>query len=278
MIPDWETDTVYVADLLSKEYPKFYEELTQVLDHTHTPHRVILNTRDIWCRDYMPVQLSDTEYVQFTYQPDYLYGSEELITPVESRKAHLQTPIMGTPLVLDGGNLVASDHTIILTDKVYKENPKFTRTETRRILAQILRKTCQYIPKQPYDWIGHADGVVRWVNNDTVVINDYTHVDPSYGQRLTSQIHAFVPNIVIFPYHYQPNRQSRSVGSAVGNYTNYLRTKHGVILPAYQHPNDDVARRKAEELFPDTPIHQIDCRSIAEQGGVINCCTWTIKN
>ena len=44
------------------------------------------------------------------------------------------------------------------------------------------------IPKEPYDEIGHADGMVRFLDAKTVLVNDYSEVDPDFGQRLLSDL------------------------------------------------------------------------------------------
>ena len=38
-----------------------------------------------------------------------------------------------------------------------------------------------FIPQEPGDVTGHADGVVRFIDGDSVVVNDYRRVDPEYG-------------------------------------------------------------------------------------------------
>jgi agmatine deiminase len=87
-------------------------------------------------------------------------------------------------VILDGGNVVASRTKVILTDKTYKENPSVERPRLRQRLEAVFQAECVFIPKEPYDVIGHADGVVRFISDDRVLINDYTLVDPGYGARL----------------------------------------------------------------------------------------------
>ena len=44
------------------------------LEHHGIPLRTIPGTQDIWCRDYMPIQVAEDRFVQFRYAPDYLGG------------------------------------------------------------------------------------------------------------------------------------------------------------------------------------------------------------
>ena len=49
---------------------------------------------------------------------------------------------------------------------------------------EVFQAECIFIPKQAGDDVGHSDGVVRFVAEDRVLINDYATVDPGYGTSL----------------------------------------------------------------------------------------------
>ncbi len=38
------------------------------------------------------------------------------------------------------------------------------------------------IPWDRYEMYGHADGMVRWIDGDRVLINNYGYFDPSHGR------------------------------------------------------------------------------------------------
>ena len=69
---------------------------------------------------------------------------------------------------------------VIMTEKVQKEN---SRWERRKLLAELegLLEVGRIIliPPEPGDVTGHADGVVRFVDVGTVVVNDYREIDGS---------------------------------------------------------------------------------------------------
>jgi hypothetical protein len=45
----------------------------------------IEGTKDIWIRDYMPIQLSDDKFLVYKYDPDYLKDSgKEYLTDSQS--------------------------------------------------------------------------------------------------------------------------------------------------------------------------------------------------
>lgn len=102
-------DYVYFSENLKSYYPKIYKELTEILSRHEVCYGVLHGTADYWCRDYMPVQVYDSSFVQFKYHPDYLEGIRKYETPTEVSiklaMEKIQHPIITTsPIVADGGN------------------------------------------------------------------------------------------------------------------------------------------------------------------------------
>ena len=132
------------------------------------PVRFLDGTRDIWARDYCPIQVAPDRFVKFRYFPDYLRGEhEDLVTDDDTICQQLDGlgHCQRSDIILDGGNVVATRSTAIVTDKVYRENAGRQRGQLRRELREALELTdCVLIPKEPYDPIGHADGVVRFLD------------------------------------------------------------------------------------------------------------------
>src|SRR5262249_27002669 len=146
----------------------------------------IPDTRDIWCRDYMPVQLAPRRFVQFRYAPDYLRGYEDLLTPPEGvARCCAGNEHRRSDIVLDGGNVVRRHDSALVTDKIYRENRHHPRSELRRLLAgalEVARLTV--IPTEPGDRLGHADGVLRFIDDGRVVVNDYRETALRYRECL----------------------------------------------------------------------------------------------
>ena len=79
MITDFQCNTIYFSALLKDLAPVTYTNLISVLDRYGVAHRLIPNTNDVWCRDYMPIQVTAGEFCGYTYDPDYLHESETLL-------------------------------------------------------------------------------------------------------------------------------------------------------------------------------------------------------
>ena len=128
MIPDCECNRVYFSALLPEACPVTYRGLVEVLDRYGVPHSLLQGTKDIWCRDYMPLQMMSHEFVVFQYRPDYLLDSNEheasLTDGYEAAKANGIDYIHDERgIKLDGGNTVHDGGKVILTSKIFEENP-----------------------------------------------------------------------------------------------------------------------------------------------------------
>lgn len=276
MIADWDTDRLFLSDRLENKFPSLFASLCSTLNGVTID--IIPGTSDIWCRDFMPIQIAENCFCQFMYAPDYLRQYPHLITPPERCRLPFMTDYRQEPIILDGGNVVASRTKVILTEKIFTENPSFERPRLRRRLEDVFQAECIFIPKEPYDRVGHSDGVVRFVAEDRAFINDYAAVDPGYGRRLRSVLEKNGLEIETMPMFQEKARpQPGDLGSAVGIYINYLRVGDVVVIPGFDRPEDEAALEKVRQVMPDATVFQLLCRKLAEEGGVLNCISWTIK-
>jgi agmatine deiminase len=276
MIAEWDTDTLFVSNRLETTEPALLDSLRSAL--AGVPIEIIPDTNDIWCRDYMPVQVGETAFCQFVYDPDYLRGFQHLVTPADKCRLPFMGNLRREPIVLDGGNVVASRTKVILTDKVFRENPTLERPRLRRRLEELFRAECVFIPREPYDPVGHSDGVVRFVSEGRVLFNDYSAVDPTYGLRLRTLLERSGLEVETLPMFQEKGRRRRgSLPSAVGLYINFLRVGDLVVVPGYGKAEDAEAVERMRKAMPHATVLQVPCRSLAEKGGVLNCVSWTIQ-
>lgn len=144
MITDHLTNTVFLSDWLSEECPELYQSLTKALRDNALDCRILSNTNDIWCRDYMPIQMDEKRFVSYKYYPDYLVKEhkEHYITDVKDVGnvdfLH-QAEVVSLDLVLDGGNVVKCGDKMVMTEKVFVENKEKSRNEVQRLPSTICR-------------------------------------------------------------------------------------------------------------------------------------------
>jgi hypothetical protein len=276
MTPDWDADRLFLSDRLETDEPALFAGLRSAL--SGVPTDIIRGTHDIWCRDFMPVQLDESTFCQFTYDPDYLRGFGHLVTPPENCRLPFMQNCRREQIVLDGGNVVVSRNRVVLTDKIYKENRTVPRPRLRQRLEELFQAECVVIPKEPGDEVGHADGVVRFVTESRVLMNDYSGVDPVYGAKVRSLLEKRGLEVDTLPLFVENGRrrQRDDLPSAVGLYVNYLRVGDVVVMPGYGREEDRIAVEQMQRALPKAAVWQVPCRSLAEKGGVLNCISWTL--
>jgi agmatine deiminase len=278
MIIERETNYLYLSGLLPVRHPRFYRELAEVLEHNKVAFGLLPGTKDIWAVDYMPVQVQADKFVQFKYEPDYLRKSKKYrttITPVSKICKKIGIRPMVSDLVVDGGNLVKSRNKLIMTDKVFQENPAYSRAEILKKLHELLEvEKIIIIPQEPGDYLGHADGMVRFYGEDTVLVNDYLRGDKVWYVDLQAVLRKAGLELIPIPYNPYSNRNK---DEARGYYINFLEMKGFILLPFFGLREDEIAAKRFHELFPKTKIAVIDANEIAEQDGVFHCISWNIK-
>ena len=72
MILETRSNRVFYSAKLPIACPKAYRSVTNILDKYGVPHEVLKATRDIWVRDFMPIQVSPESFRRYYYMPDYL--------------------------------------------------------------------------------------------------------------------------------------------------------------------------------------------------------------
>lgn len=255
-----------------KAYKAAADRLFHVLDDRHVEYRFLKNTRDIWMRDFMPVKTRSGKYVSFRYTPSYLRDFPRLRTDFQREIAPQLPPFHFTDsnINLDGGNVVfsPSKETAVISDRIFPENPDLPRNVLLSELEKLLEARILVIPSLRHDLTGHADGMVRFLDEQTVLGNRSPY---RFGLetriRLVLKKHGI--ETVDFPYFDSPG------GSAVGCYLNFLETKHCVFLPVFGTDADEEAVRLAEKLFSKTVV-PVNLREIAADGGCLNCISWEL--
>jgi agmatine deiminase len=276
-----ESTVVYVSDLLAGRFPLIQEGLQAILTEHGIGFGILHGTRDIWVRDFLPVFVDQQgSCVLFRYYPSYLVdGYQDLITDARSFVPGIPgiRSCENSSLILDGGNVVRCKGKAIVTDRVFAENPKIGREHLVVDLKRLLRvETLVVIPTEPGDVVGHADGVVRFMDEEGVLINDYRRLDRAYRTKLLKTLEDAGLGAIEIPY--RPDLDDdNEIPSAVGNYVNFLQVDDLIVMPTYGLQEDRVAHRALTGAFPDKTIRTLPCRALAEEGGVLNCATWTIS-
>lgn len=254
----------------NEAYKPAADRLFAALDSQSVQYDYIENTKDIWLRDFMPIQTKSGKYVSFRYEPSYLDNYLDLRTDFHkdiSSQLFLEN-IVYSDINLDGGNVVFSPSKTkaVISDRIFLENWNYSSAELVRELERLLEAQVIIIPSLRSDMTGHADGMVRFVDENTVVGNA-----PLSPFGLESRIKTTLCNHGIEVYDF-PYFDSKG-DSAIGCYLNFLETEHHLFLPVYDADTDSEAIETAKNIF-NKMIVPVNINEIAEQGGVLNCISW----
>lgn len=281
--------TVYIAEAL-RRYPIIYLSIGMACRECGINHGIIMDTPNIWARDYMPVQ-TDSGFVKFRYKSGLsTYDIKKYPQLKVLEKCWDWLPNVKTSeIVLDGGNCVRGGDKFYITDIVFKHNPRYRKIIILNRLEKILGGQVILIPHEPYDDLGHSDGILKPIGDSQVFINDYSVMGKEYTTYYSKLIHALTSqkiDCVPFPYAYnrQPKMSEKEFrkkypgaddfNPAVGYYINYLIVGKMIIMPQFGIEEDEKAVSFIKRWFNGSSLYLIDCADLAMEGGMIQCVTW----
>lgn len=283
MISEFETNTIYFSEHLQRDklFKNTHEQLVSVLSELGLTPKYLQGTNDIWARDYMPIQVAKDKLIEYRYDPDYLQGNSnnhntreiksypDIICDLHNFKTKK------SQIILDGGNVVKSQNCIILTDKVISENQHhFTAKQLVTELHDIFEvEKVIIIPWDDECVFGHADGMLRFINKDTVLISGfYEQFDNDFRKPILRELEKAKLN-------FDWLRFSDLEVPDNATYINFLLTKDVLIIPQLERLEDEIAIYELSKFFPDylknNKIKKVNSKELTKFGGSLNCISWT---
>lgn len=263
--------------------------------------KLLDGTRDIWCRDYMPIQIGKEVYVGYEYTPDYLatpYNSSFQTNPARINR-ELGLDVRQSGIILDGGNVVKTSKGIIMVDKVFEENNHISKGTLISRMENYFESEIIFMPWDKAEKYGHADGIVREISDGRVLMTNYHQYDRGFADKFM-KILSWHFDVEVLDYKVEkPNKYNWC-------YINFLRIGNKVFIPQltwedYSAPRcaayppegskyngkrkwfhsdideDKQALTQFRELMPNCEIIPVSCPHIVEDGGALNCISWNIK-
>lgn len=263
---------IYFSFLLQTDpkYKPAADRLFTALAANGVQYKLLDGTRDIWLRDFMPVKTRSGKYVSFRYEPGYLKDNPELRTDYRREIAPLLSleNLIYSDINLDGGNVVFSPsrETAVISDRIFMENRDHSSAELVQELEQLLEARVIIIPSLRSDMTGHADGMARFIDENTAVGNASRSL---YGleAHIKSAMRSRGIEVCDFPYF------DSKGSSAIGCYLNFLETENAIFLPVFGVDTDKEAVDTAKHTFSKA-IVPVNINEIAADGGLLNCIGW----
>lgn len=271
--------TVYLSELLMDKYPETCKNLIAILEKHHVKYSFIKGTKDIWCRDYMPVQTESGKFIQFRYEPSYLKGKKEWEDSRSDVKEICQLNNINatfSDINLDGGNVLICDGRAILSDRIFSENPNYEKDSLINELSKLLECEIIIIPAQKGDYTGHADGMVRFVDRNTILGNKLADEYKYWQKGMQKVIDTYNLTYIDVPF-LTDIKDPKHPDSAIGIYVNFLDVNDLIVMPIFNRDEDNQVLEILQRTFPNKIIETIDYNDVAKEGGILNCTTWVVR-
>lgn len=301
MITDNQTNTVYFSSLLPEKCPVLNAHIVDALRKRDIPFTYLKGTKDIWCRDYMPIQIKKDRFVFYRYTPDYLQdkiglalqtdpkfvfheGSNELrrLLPMSMEEevrfdglrpipvVHPVFHCIELDLVIDGGNVVKCGDKVVITDKVFVENKDKTPQKVQRMLEEAFKCEVVFIPWDRTEKFGHCDGIIHYWGDNRVLMTNYADFDKAFADEY---LRILEKNFDVTILKYNVKRKHLRSWS----YINFLQIGTLVLVPQIGIPEDEQAMGQISSALPDCEIVGIPALEAVRRGGALNCISWNIK-
>lgn len=260
---------------------------------------IIEEVTDIWIRDYAPLCVLNGAYrhsAKFLYNPKYYkkndkkYAESDHNAGKQLGKLLNAFTFVDADIIWDLGNLTHNGNgTAIISNRIISDNEEFSITE----LKDLLHVFCGFnriifVPVEPGDKTGHVDGMVRFLNEKTLVVGVYpSHYKdaPFLGRLARSLQEQLGPEYkIIRVLNSEPEvEETERIASAVGNHVNFLRLQDKIYFPYY---SDEISGdslkgfiSELKRLELDIKVHPVnipEIKDLAKLGGVLNCITWQL--
>lgn len=226
----------------------------------------------MWIRDHGPLSVISDEGVVFMDFDDLANsGFDEDLPTNLANIWGLQS--YQFPWILCGGNFMVDGHrTLFTTDRLYTNNPSVPSDTINSILKNYMGiERIVTVSAQHSDYWGHIDMQMKLLNDTIMVISS---VEQGSG-----------PNYDTLEYNYNrvaeltaPNGKPYLIARLPSadnwkTYANSLIINHKVIIPVYDHPNDEIAMSIYRNLLPNHTVVGINCNSIIHWEGAVHCIT-----
>ncbi|MDR3237688.1 MAG: agmatine deiminase family protein, partial [Spirochaetia bacterium] len=123
------------------------------------------------------------------------------------------------------------------------------------------------IPQINKELTGHADGMVRFVDRNTILGSSRDDEYIYWTDKINKVIKEKSLSYFDVPFF----------GDCI--YVNYLEVGDLIVLPVSEEKGNKDADTVTlfKHIFPERVIETINYNKIAKEGGLLNCTTWTVK-
>ncbi|MEG3617861.1 agmatine deiminase family protein [Magnetovibrio sp. PR-2] len=253
-----------VRVVVDEETVQFYKGRVpdEVLVIDYMPH--------IWARDYTTINPDIP--VQFRYTAHSFEGDQSEADFIQTEfnrftKAYgLNFP--KTKYILDGGNIVDNSAGRVITTTRFLKDNGLTKSQGIAVLKDLLNATQVAVLPPDHDWLAHSDGMVMFVEENTLFVNRY---DEPFRTEVLDELHRAFPGIKIVEI--EADWDDSEPGSACGINVNATVTPNYIYMPHFDNRLSDVAL-KTIQRHTTKQVIAVPSNTVCKLGGSVRCLTW----
>lgn len=226
----------------------------------------------------MPIQMNQNRFLQFGYEPSYLKNDRRFQSKPKDFLKHLDIQVKQSSINLDGGNLINWRNKVMISYRIFDEHPEYSsKTKLIDDLQNLLETEVIVISQINSDFTGHKDGMIHFVDENTILGNDRSQEYKYWQERVNKVLkdHKLeYIDILFFQY-----KDKKHPNNAIGCYVNYLEAQDLIVFPIFEmrDKEDEKVVKLFQQILTDRTIETINYNDIGLEGELLNCATWTIK-
>ncbi|MDR1993869.1 MAG: agmatine deiminase family protein [Nitrososphaerota archaeon] len=253
-------------------------------------HIYVSDYADVWFRDYGPIFIRNSMHELAMVHWDFNSWGEKYETLLRDKQIpvvinkKLSLPYFKPGIVLEGGSIDVNGRGTLLTSEQCLLNSNRNPTLNKQKIEAYL---IEYLGANHFIWLkkgilgddtdGHIDDLARFVNSNTIVCaytddpndEDYEALQENY-QILTNAVDQDGKKLQIVKLPI-PQVISDKDYRLPASYTNFYICNTKVLVPIFNHPNDEKAISILQEIFPTRKVVGIFCGDLVYGFGTIHC-------
>ncbi|MFP4556443.1 MAG: agmatine deiminase family protein [Bacteroidales bacterium] len=226
----------------------------------------------MWIRDHGPLSIMTDDGVAFMDFDDLADSGPDEDLPTNLANIWDLESYMVDWILCGGNFMVDSYGTLFTTDRLYSNNPSISEATINETLSSYMGiEKIVTLSAMHDDYWGHIDMQMKLLNDTIMVISSVNdQSDPNF-QILENNFNTI--NSLQAPNGKSYHIQRLPKADDWKTYTNSLILNNKVIVPVYDHPNDQVALDIYESLLPEHDVVGVNANSIIQWEGAIHCIT-----
>ncbi|MCP3673741.1 MAG: hypothetical protein GY829_04635 [Gammaproteobacteria bacterium] len=232
---------------------------------------VVAKEHHIWTRDFTTVDPYNPIQFRYTWSTMSQYESMDVQDHFNSFVDQYLIERESTYLLLDGGNLVDNYAGKVITTTRFLTDNNLTYADGKQKLKELLGVQEVAIIEPDEEIMAHSDGQVMWLNENTLLVNDYTaSFGAEYRANVLDELTNSFPGTTIIEVPVQFGE------GACGINVNSVLTKNAIYVPVFGDNSYEEGVMQTMKDYSSKDVIPVESKGVCNLGGTVRCLTWQL--